>query len=76
MEGQIDGSQDVAAVRLVPKDPLENNEVPCDDGGPEPLDKGWEDTPRNRVREGARVSLSTWRAVSGTLNPNCWLGVA
>ena len=71
MEEQIDGARDVAAVEFVPKDPPENNEVLHDNGGPEPLDDGWEDTPRNRARGGAHVSLSAWDVASGTLNPNC-----
>ena len=46
-EEQTDGVRDIGAVEAPPTEPLENNEVPRDDGGPELFD--CEDIPEKRV---------------------------
>ena len=59
----MDGTQDVAAVKLVPVDLPENNEGLRNDSGPEPFNEGWEDSPLKQVRGGACILLSAWNAV-------------
>lgn len=59
----MDGTRDVVAVELVPVDLPENNEGLRDNGGLEPFDEGWEDSPPKRVRGGACILLSAWNAV-------------
>ena len=64
-EEQTDGVQDVGAVEVPPTEPLKNNEVPCDDGGPELFD--CEDIPEKWVRAGASVC----NALPGSLKSKC-----
>ena len=63
LEEQMDGAQDVAAVKLVPVDLPKNNEGLHDNSGLEPFDEGWEDSPPKQVRGGACVLLSAWNTV-------------
>ena len=62
---QTDGMQDVGAVEAPPTEPLENNEVPRDDGSLELFD--CEDIPEKQVRAGASVC----DAVPGSLKLKC-----